>query len=68
VGHIAGSLPILEGPHPVLNTVNRILQWDWATNENGATYDGTLFAVVYDRQAMARQTELMLEGPIAGSL
>ncbi len=43
-------------------------QWGWATNTDGKTYAAFMFAVVYDRQAMARETDLRLEGPLAGPL
>jgi len=43
-------------------------QWSWASNVDTKTYAASLFAVVYDRQAMSKAHDLQLVGPLAGPL
>lgn len=66
-GQIEGSfLPVSV----VLDNViaQTVLQAVWATNTDGKAYNLNLFGVVYDEQAMARESELEVTGPLAGPL
>ncbi len=67
IGELAGSSPHIS-VNPVTATEVNVLQALWSTNTDTIAYVMNIYGTVYDEQAMARESELELAGPVAGPL